>query len=264
MRKLTIFAKGNVDVHDSLHSCRIDNIFVWNGINEILRKSHPGCVARVKHETWNRSDSLLLSDGIVPKALASRKLPLGPYPAESQFSRAFFETKADAVVLSIQPDLSNLMKKHKKEGFFLYAYESGRWSEEDRQWLYSDFESAGHLEVKDSMANLAKLIEKFRTQSEAPILIYNVSPIAPGELIHCHQGMDDAYSTRIRRFNLGLIELSEKTGVSIIDVESLVARVGANALKLDMVHLTPAGYRLVAVEVVRVLEDLGVLDAETR
>jgi lysophospholipase L1-like esterase len=87
-----------------------------------------------------------------------------------------------------------------------------------------------------------------------------MSPIVPGETIHCHQGMDQSYSTRIRRFNLGLIELSEATGVSIIDVDSLVARKGADALKLDAIHLTPPGYQLIAEEVVRVLEDLGVLN----
>jgi lysophospholipase L1-like esterase len=89
-----------------------------------------------------------------------------------------------------------------------------------------------------------------------------MSPNIPGETIHCHQGLGEAYSTRIRRFNLGLIELSEKTGVSLIDIDSLLARKGADALKLDTIHLTPPGYRLVAEEVVRVLEDVGVLDGE--
>jgi lysophospholipase L1-like esterase len=39
-----------------------------------------------------------------------------------------------------------------------------------------------------------------------------------------------------------------------------VARHGADTLKLDAVHLKPQGYSLVAREVVRVLDDLGVLD----
>jgi lysophospholipase L1-like esterase len=41
-----------------------------------------------------------------------------------------------------------------------------------------------------------------------------------------------------------------------------LARHGAEALKIDPMHLTPQGYRLVAEEVVRVLDDLGVLDPE--
>jgi hypothetical protein len=228
---------------------------VWNGINDVLRASHPGCIARVKHETWTRSDALLYSDGAVPEALSARSLALGAYPAASQFSRAVFETKADAIILSIQPDISVGLLKHRKEGFLFYAGDSQHWSNADKQWLKSDFEPVANLDAAQSMANFAAIIEKIRERSEAPILIYNMSPITPGEEIHCHQGLGEIYSTRIRRFNLGLIELSEKTGVSIIDIDSLLARKGTEALKLDTLHLTPPGYCLVAEEVVRVLED---------
>jgi len=260
VKRLTLFIKGNVDVHDSLHSCRIGGKLAWNGINEVLRVTHPGCLVRLKHETWTRSDALGRSDGTVPEAVSSRQILLGAYPPAAQFSHAIFDTTFDALVLSIQPDITTSLVRHKRDGFLLYPGESGQWSAEDRQWLKSDFEPVAPLDVAQSMANLTLIIEKLRKRSDAPILIYNMSPITPGETIHCHQGMDDTYSTRIRRFNLGLIDLSEKTGVSIIDVDSLVARAGADALKLDTVHLTPPGYRLVAEEVVRVLGDLGVLD----
>jgi hypothetical protein len=262
VRRFTLFVKGNVDVHDSLHSCRIAGQVVWNGINDVLRDSHPDCTARVRHETWTRSDALLHSNGTVPEAISSRNLSLGSYPAASQFSRTVLETKADAVVLSIQPEIATFLVRHKKEGFLFYPSESDRWSAEDRQWLKSDFDAIGNLEVSKSMENLTLIIETIRKHSEAPILIYNMSPITPGETIHCHQGFGETYSTRIRRFNVALIDLSEKTGVSVIDVDSLLARKGADALKLDTIHLTPEGYRLVAGEVVRVLADLGVLDAE--
>lgn len=262
MKRLTLFVKGNVDVHDSLHSCRIGGELAWNGINDILRVSHPGCTARLKHETLTRSDALLLSEGTVPAAVSARDLPLGSYPATSQFSRAIFETKADAIILTIQPDTTTLMMRHKAEGFLFYPSEVETWSLADKKWLTSEFEPVEDLSVAKSMANLTSIIEKIRERSEAPVLIYNVSPITPGEEIHCYQGFDESYSVRIRKFNLGLIELSEKTGASIIDVDSLLARKGADALKLDTIHLTPAGYRLVAEEVVRVLADLGVLDRQ--
>ena len=262
MTRLTLFVKGNVDVHDSMHSCRIGGELLGNGINEVLKVSHPGCLARVKHETWTRSDALLHSNGIVPEVLSSRQLPLGAYPLESQFSRAIFETKADAIILSIQSDVTAGLVKHKADGFLFYAHEPAQWSAEDRRWLQSDFEVVPKLEAVDSMANFASIIDTIRERSEAPILIYNMSSITPGESIHCYQGFGEPYSTRVRKFNLGLIELSEETGVSIIDVDSLVARKGADALKLDTIHLTPVGYRLVAEEVVRVLADLGVLEPE--
>jgi lysophospholipase L1-like esterase len=72
--------------------------------------------------------------------------------------------------------------------------------------------------------------------------------------------MGETYSTRIRKFNLGLVELSEELGVSIIDLDTLLARHGADELKLDTIHLTAPGYRLAAEEVVRVLADLGILE----
>jgi len=260
MRRLTLFVKGNVDVHDSLHSCRIGGKVVWNGINDVLRVSHPDCTARLKHETLTRTDALLLSDGTVPAALNARQLPLGSYPFSSQFSHAIFETRADAIIISVQPDIATALVRHKKDGFLFYASEADRWSAEDRQWLKSEFEPAEELDVAKSMANLTAIIEKIRERSDAPILMYNVSPLTPGEEIHCYAGLDETYSSRIRRFNLGLIELSGQTGVSIIDVDSVLARKGTDALKLDTIHLTAGGYRLVAEEVVRVLADLGVLD----
>jgi hypothetical protein len=262
VRRLTFFIKGNVDIHDSLHSCRVGGALAWNGINDVLRTSHPGCVARLKHETWNRSDALLRSDGSVPDELSSRRLPLGSYPLASQFSRGVFETKADAIVLSIQPDVATALVRHKRDGFLLAASDAERWSADDRLWLKADFEPVGYLQVAESMANFSSIIEKIRTHSETPILIYNMSPITPGESIHCHQGIGEAFSTRIRRFNLGLIGLSEKTGVCVVDVDSLIARKGADVLKLDTLHLNPPGYRLVAEEVVRVLADIGLLEGE--
>jgi hypothetical protein len=63
------------------------------------------------------------------------------------------------------------------------------------------------------------------------------------------------------QFNLGLIELSQKTGISVIDVDAILARAGADRLKLDALNLNAEGCRLVATEVVRVLDDLGLSQA---
>ena len=115
------------------------------------------------------------------------------------------------------------------------------------------------LDVDASMANFARIIARIRERSQAAILIYNLSSVVPGERIHSHAGLDELFSTRIRRFNLGLIGLSQETGISIIDVDGLLARAGAEQLKMDAIHLKGEGSRLVAEEVVRVLDDLGCL-----
>ena len=264
MKRLTLFVKGNVDVRDFLHCCRIGGELLWNGINEVLRRHYPTNLARVKHETWTRSDALLHCDGTVPEALERRHLPLGAYPLASQFSDAIFRTSADAVILSIQPDVTMSLMRHRGDGFLFYPSGAETWAADDRAWLRSECEEKGLLHVDAAMNNLAMIVAKIREYSETPILIYNLSPIVPGDQIYCYTGVGDTFSNRIRKFNLALTSLSEETGISIIDVDAIIARHGADALKLDAVHLTPKGYALLAGEVVRVLDDLGILDTATQ
>jgi hypothetical protein len=261
LRRLALFAKGNVDVHDSLHSCVIDGDLCWNGVNEIVRQRHPGTLIRLKHETWTRSDAVLRADGAAPPEIATRNLPLGVYPPSSQFSAALFNSEADAFVMSILPETATRLFRHRRSGYLLYPNDLKSWSAADRDWFKAEFEDLGLLDVAESIANFERIIDLIRLRSDAPILIYNMSPVVPGEMVHCFQGLGDTYSTRVRRFNLALAELSERTGVSIIDVDTLLARAGADRLKLDVMHLAPEGYRLIAEEVVRVLEDLAVFES---
>lgn len=258
--RISIFAKGNVDVHDSLHSCVIGGQLHWNGINDILRKRYPGTLIRLKHETFVRSDALLAATGEVPSELANREVPLGPYPAPMQFSTAIFDFKADVYVLSMMPDVATCPLRHKQTGFMFYPNDVTAWPAPDRDWLRSEFESLPLMDVQTSIANTERVIDKIREKSEAPILIYNMSPIVPGPIVHCLAGLDETFAMRIRRFNLALAELSERTGISIIDVDEILARAGADALKVDAMHLAPDAYRLIAEEVVRVLEDLYVIE----
>jgi hypothetical protein len=255
--RLTIFAKGNVDVHDSLHSLRIGGKILWNGINEVVRARFPGTVVRLRHETVARSDALLEAGGTVPAGLAARELPLAPHTAAIQFSRALFEVDADAVVLSLQPDLTTSFLRHKRDGYLFYPANAESWTPADRDWLRDEFAFSEALDAAASMRNLAAIVARVRKRRDVPILVYNVSSVVPGDQVHCYQGLDETFSTRVRRFNLALIELSHQTGISVIDVDAVVARAGADRAKLDPVHLTAEGCRLVAEEVVRVLEELG-------
>jgi len=259
MARLQIFAKGNVDVHDTLHSCRIGDRVMWNGVNAALRAHRPGVTARLKHETWTRSDAVLAAPGRPPPDLAERSLQLGAYPMESQFSTSLFDTDADVYVLSIQPDLATGLMRHKHHDYLFYPNNSAGWDETDRAWLRSEFTSTGRIDVADSTENMIRIVERIRERSESPILVFNASPIVPGDNTHCYSGVGETAATRIRQFNLRLVEVSDRTGVSIVDVDALIARHGADRLKIDTLHLTPEGYEIVAHEVVRILADLDVI-----
>jgi hypothetical protein len=260
VNRLTLLAKGNLDLRDSLHSLRRGGAVAWNGVNEIVRERQPGWTVRVRHETWTRSDALLEAAGAAPAALAARDLALGFHPLASQFSTAVFETDADAIVLSIQPDLMLSLVRGKLGGDLLMTSGWSDWGKADQDWVRANYDPTPMLAAGESMRNFEQIITRIRARTPAPILVYNVSAIVPGEQIHSHLGMEDSFSTRIRQFNLGLIELSQRTGISVIDVDAILARAGADRLKLGAVHLSAEGCRLVAGEVVRVLEDLGLFE----
>ncbi len=261
VKRLTLLAKGNVDVRDSLHFCRVAGKVQWNGINEALKTVNAGTTFRVRHETCTRSDAVLAARGEIPASLRARDLALGSYPAASQFSTALFDSEVDAIVLSLLPEVATDLFRHRSEGYLLYPSEQASWDEADRTWFRTEFEPLGQISVDDAMANLTAIVEKIRAIRDVPILVYNISPYIPGEIVHCYQGFDETFSTRARRFNLGLIELSERIGISIVDVDMVLARHGAERLKIDAIHLSAEGYELVAREVVRIFDDLGLLDA---
>ena len=204
MRRLTLFAKGNNDVRDSLHSMRIAGEVRWNGINEVVRARFPGTSVRVRHEVWTRSDALLEAGACPPAGLEAWPLPVAPHTPAAQFSTALFATDADAIVLSIQPDLVTQLLRHGSDGYLFYPHNWSAWPEADRQRLRAQFVPAAPLDVAGSMDNFARIIARIRARSAAPILVYNLSAVVPGDTVHCHEGLGEILSTRIRRFNLAL------------------------------------------------------------
>ena len=257
MKRLSILAKGNLDLRDSLVAAHDGGVLAWNGLNAALADRFPGHRAHVRHETFTRSDALLAATGAIPAEMALHDPPLGPYPLAGQFADTLFQARHDAVILSIQPDLMTVLARHVETGDLFYPYGAACWPEAYRRWLAGAFGAEPLLAVERSMANLAAIVARRRAVSDAPILIYNVPCAVRGERVHDYAGLDETFATRIRRFNLGLIDLSRETGVSIVDVDALVAREGARTMTLDPLHLTPAGCRLVAAEVVHILDDLG-------
>lgn len=262
-RVLKIFARGNVDVKDSLLWSRVGGVVQWNGIGEVLRARHPDVVAKVRHETCARTDLIPLPGEELPgppPALAER-FPATGHPIAKQHRTAMWDAPADAVVLSLQSGMTNALVRHRQEGWLYLPDEVEAWTKEQRAGLRADFESAGLAPLDEVMRRLEALVLAIEERLGAHVLVYNLSPVVPGDRTHTWLGAEDALQLRVRRFNLALAELSARLGFSIVDVERLCACAGAERVKVDLFHLTAEGYRLVAEEVVRILEDRGWFDS---
>ncbi len=262
-RVIRIFARGNTDVRDSLLWSRVGGVLEWNGINEVLRSKHPGVIAKVRHETCARIDLIPLPGETLlspPEELA-RRLPSGAHPIERQHRSAIFDAPADVVVFSLQSAVLSALVRHRQDGWLFMPDDFDSWDSQSRAWLERECENAGPAPLEATLARLDRLIEAVREQLGAPVLVYNLSPVIPGERTHSWLGAEDAVSLRVQRFNVGLMELATRQDFSIVDVDRLMACAGAERLKVDMVHLKTEGLRLVAEEVVRILEERGCFDA---
>lgn len=260
MPRLTLFAKGNIDVHSALHAHRVNGEIVWNGVNAAVETLYPGVRVRVALETATGSRMLAAADGRSPPGVAERDPWLKPHPAAMQFSDAIYRTRADAIILSIMPDVTAGLLDHRSGDYSLYAGNIPEWPIADRQWLAREFTGPRLASVDEASAHWRTVIERIRDHTPAPILVFNMSPFTPGDPPHCFLGLDDDISTRIREFNLALVRLSRETGISIVDVEGVVGRAGAERASVSAVHLSALGYELVARAVVRILGDYGLFD----
>jgi hypothetical protein len=172
-----------------------------------------------------------------------------------------FDEPTDVVVLSLQSAATNALVRHRRDGWLLLPDDFESWDTESRRFLEAECEFAGLAPIDATLERLEKLIIAIEEKLGAQVLVYNLSPVTPGERTHCWIGAEDSLSLRVQRLNLGLMELSARLGFSIVDVDRIVACAGADRLKIDLFHLNAEGWRLIAEEVVRILEDRGCFDA---
>lgn len=261
-RMLRLFARGNVDVRDTLLWSKVGGVVEWNGINELLRTRRPGTLFKIRHETCARLDLLPLPGETLPAppAEVACALPNGGHPIARQHTTSLFDDPYDVVVLSIQSAATNALVRHRRDGWLMLPDDLPSWDAASRAFLRDECENAGLIPLETAMQRLEALVLSIEERLGAHVLVFNLSPITPGERIHCWTGTADSLSLRTRRFNVALADLSAKLGFSIVDVDRVVACAGAEKTKVDLFHLNPTGWRLVADEVIHVLEERGAFD----
>ena len=254
-----LFLKGNLDVCDTLFGQHLTGRTGWNGINQVLRAVSRAVTVRVRHEPSIGFAAHADANAAVPRELSDRATLLGPFTPAVQFSDSAFTWPHEALVMSVQADLCVPLLRHRTLDYLMHPYDLRCWPAADLDWLKSNFIPEPAPGAERSMEDLAHVIDRYRRLSEAPILVFNMSSVVPGETIHSYQCAADATSQRIRRFNCALVDASAELGFSIVDVDRIIAEHGARHLKFDPVHFNAEGCRLVCEDVVRILDDYGVL-----
>jgi hypothetical protein len=257
--RLNLFLKGNLDVCDTLFGQRLPGNTSWGGINQIFRASERAVTVRVRHEPSIGFAAHAAANANVPRELADRAALFGPFTPAVQFSDAAFKWPHAALVMSLQADICVPLLRHRTLGYLIHPYELKAWPAADLDWLKGEFMPEPAPRVERSMEDLGRVIDRYRRTSDAPVLVFNMSSVVPGETIHRYQGAADAMSQRVRRFNCALVDASSELGFSIVDVDRITAEYGARHVKFDPMHLNAEGCRLVCEQVVKILDDYDVL-----
>jgi hypothetical protein len=89
------------------------------------------------------------------------------------------------------------------------------------------------------------------------VIVQNACSVDPDDRTINYHGIEDPLSLRIHRLNLRLLELSMLEGISILDVDRIVAELGAGKHVTKVLDYSAEACEAIARELVRVLADYG-------
>lgn len=115
--------------------------------------------------------------------------------------------------------------------------------------------------VESVKADLVAAVGIIKEQGGAHVLVANASTVDPDDHVYNYHGRAvDPVALRIHRLDLMLIAVSHEEGVSIIDVDRLIAELGGAGNVLAATRYSENACERIAVETVRILEDYGFFD----
>lgn len=175
---------------------------------------------------------------------------------DAQFGGRLWQCAPDIIILSLLPDLCYSLWQNSR---------TGRWlalPPEDGDGWHIPLAQAGYTEAglptaAQFRAALLDLIQAIKERLDAHVLVFNASSIIPGDRTFRFFQQPDTPALRIHKFNLALIDVSIAEGISIIDVDRLVADAGGVQQVSAPLTYRPAVQQALAQEALRVLEDIG-------
>ena len=224
-----------------------------------------------------RSDLLLQTFDGVPEAFVEQirqQVPSARENFEPTLFEPFFEATGPregsirfpktVVVLSVLPDLSRTIYRHRETGHlidpgsgWLNNMEAALENRTFVDWVNQHFESTGRNSVEQFAQNLRRLVPLIRRETGAQVLIFNSLEIDPFDPTYDYSTRNLHSASRRRRFNLALAELSGEVGFHVIDVDRVLKEEGVEG-QVDFSHFPVERMRAVANDALQTLRRIGV------
>jgi hypothetical protein len=118
-----------------------------------------------------------------------------------------------------------------------------------------------HEAIARLREDLVGVFDAIKADCDAHVVAIGVSTFDPGDPVsNLHGFAEEPVMLRCHRINLALFQTSHEVGLSVIDVDRLVAEAGGGRVVPAPLALSPDGSALVRDETLRVLFDYGFFD----
>ncbi len=115
--------------------------------------------------------------------------------------------------------------------------------------------------VQRFRADLEAAIAMIKDRIGAHILVANASTIDPDDTAFSYHGLDEEPMTlRAHRLDLMLVLVSHDYGISVVDLDRLIAELGGADHVVAPLRYDVAAAAVIAAEIARILEDYGFFD----
>lgn len=158
------------------------------------------------------------------------------------------------MVLSAAEVLRSVVFRHKAGGFLVSAPPSPA-AEAHREWLDANFEPSplGASEMTSALEEIARRSK----EQEAEVVIYNVSTFVPAERPHWFPaGEPEPLSMIANRVDSILDSVAAKSGISVLDVDRIVAEYGAGEAVEAIGQYAAAALESIGEEAIALISEL--------
>jgi hypothetical protein len=232
-------------------------------VQSLVRERHEGVFAvQVLERRLGRSDLLLqeLEGTPMPDKLRQefRAVGRGALIAGDSFA-SMVGNDLDVLVLSAQAELTLRPWRDADTGYLISPPPSWEWSWDAStiRWFIERFTPAEPLEAAQLGVTLERVVGAVKRRLGAHVIVFNAASFDPHDEVHTYHGIPDTLAVKIQRFNLALTQVSVRTGISIVDVDRLLAELGGAQHVLEALVYSTDAHRATREEFLRILEDIG-------
>jgi hypothetical protein len=259
-RSISVFLQGSEDLVDSLLAIGEGGGKLTEGLRQRVTEAYGARFeVEIFHEPSTPSEVLLSqsSSPSQPSFSASSEGSLSLMdlaPATRLFQQAW-----DVVVFSLQPEITRPLWRHKKHGFRVSPHPGWQceWSSDQRRSFSEQYERQGLVPVEQFRQQFARLVAEIKQRLAAHIIVFNCCTYDPDDRTSSYFGVQDTPALRALKFNLALIDLSAEEGISIVDVDRVLAELGGGSHVTEAFRYSSDACKLIRDEFLRILQDIG-------